>query len=116
MQSCSRVCDSHLLQMQQSPHLHGLQQAWRVAASSAGCCLLLLQGSDPKQFRQQYEEKLRAAEMEAIQDYIAENDHLVTLHKEVCCVRAPYSHMRAAAGDCTAQPDGKHCIRRQQYL
>ena len=44
--------------------------------------LLAAQGCDPKQYRQQYEEKLRAAEMEAIQDYIAENDNLVTLHRE----------------------------------
>ena len=41
------------------------------------------QGSNPKQYRQQYEEKLRAAEMEAIQDYIAENHNLVTLHQQV---------------------------------
>lgn len=50
--------------------------AFRVAPAA-------LQGCAPKQYRQQYEEKLRAAEMEAIQDYIAENDNLVTLHKEV---------------------------------
>lgn len=42
-----------------------------------------VQGCDPKQYRNQYEEKLRAAEMEAIQDYIAESDNLVELHKEV---------------------------------
>ena len=42
-----------------------------------------MQGCDPKQYRNQYEEKLRAAEMEAIQDYIGESDNLVELHKEV---------------------------------
>lgn len=54
---------------------------------------MVAQGCDPKQYRNQYEEKLRAAEMEAIQDYIGESDNFVGLHKEVggevtCCTNS----------------------------
>lgn len=46
-------------------------------------------GSDPKVFSRQYETKLRQAELESIQDYIAESDNLVALHSQVgagCCL------------------------------
>ena len=62
------------------------------------------QGCDPKQYRQQYEEKLRTAEMEAIQDYIAENDNLVTLHKEVSRRRIPLPLNTLPAVGCLMQP------------
>lgn len=76
------MVDAHnLLQLQ-------LQRDSSAGHTTEGNCVRALQGCDPKKYRQQYEEKLRAAEMEAIQDYIAENDNLVTLHKEVTAAHA----------------------------
>jgi hypothetical protein len=40
-------------------------------------------GGDPKAFSRQYETKLRQAELESIQDYIAESDNLLALHAQV---------------------------------
>lgn len=40
-------------------------------------------GSDPKEYGRQYEAQLRSAELESIQDYIAESDNLVALHGQV---------------------------------
>lgn len=45
---------------------------------------ILDQGCDPKEYGQQYETKLRQAELESIQDYITESDNLVELHEQVC--------------------------------
>lgn len=44
---------------------------------------ILDQGCDPKEYGQQYETKLRQAELESIQDYITESDNLVELHEQV---------------------------------
>lgn len=44
---------------------------------------ILDQGCDPKEYGQQYETKLRQAELESIQDYITESDNLVELHDQV---------------------------------
>lgn len=60
--------------------------AW--ALSRALCCELLLSsisssGGDPKAFSRQYETRLRQAELESIQDYIAESDNLLALHSQV---------------------------------
>lgn len=46
---------------------------------------ILDQGCDPKEYGQQYETKLRQAELESIQDYITESDNLVELHEQVGC-------------------------------
>ncbi|DBA84296.1 TPA: hypothetical protein ACH3X2_006350 [Trebouxia sp. C0005] len=44
---------------------------------------ILDQGCDPKEYGQQYETKLRQAELESIQDYITESDNLVELHDQI---------------------------------
>ena len=44
---------------------------------------ILDQGCDPKEYGEQYEAKLRQAELESIQDYITESDNLVELHDQV---------------------------------
>ena len=49
---------------------------------------ILDQGCDPKEYGQQYETKLRQAELESIQDYITESDNLVELHEQVLPSRA----------------------------
>lgn len=52
---------------------------------------ILEQGGDPRAFERQYDEQLRAAELESIQDYILESDNLAALHQQVsdatktCC-------------------------------
>ena len=43
---------------------------------------ILDQGCDPKEYGQQYEMRLRQAELESIQDYLAESDNLVLLHEQ----------------------------------
>lgn len=54
---------------------------------------ILDQGCDPKAYGQQYETKLRQAELESIQDYITESDNLVELHEQVTySVRTPGLH------------------------
>ena len=45
---------------------------------------ILDQGCDPREYRRQYEARLQGAELESIQDYIAESDNLVLLHEQVC--------------------------------
>ena len=49
---------------------------------------ILDQGCNPKEYGQQYETKLRQAELESIQDYITESDNLVELHEQVGCSSA----------------------------
>jgi hypothetical protein len=39
-------------------------------------------GVDPKEYSRQYEARLRQAEVESIQDYIAESDSLAALHSQ----------------------------------
>jgi len=78
--------------------LEGLDAQLEKFADHEVVRAILDQGSDPRQFRQQYEEKLRAAELEAIQDYIAENDHLVTLHKEITTCDAILADMESMLG------------------
>ena len=47
-------------------------------------------GVDPRAYGRQYEAQLRSAEMESIQDYIAQSDNLAALHSEVgACGAAP---------------------------
>ena len=41
------------------------------------------QGSDPREYGKQYEVKLRKAELESIEDYIAESKNLTILHEQV---------------------------------
>lgn len=41
-----------------------------------------------EEYTQGVDEKLRALELESIQDYIAESDNLVDLHQQVCTERA----------------------------
>lgn len=43
---------------------------------------ILDQGCDPKEYGRQYETRLRQAELESIQDYLAESDNLVLLHEQ----------------------------------
>lgn len=43
---------------------------------------ILDQGCDPKEYGRQYEMRLRQAELESIQDYLAESDNLVLLHEQ----------------------------------
>ena len=71
-------------------HLHGnggnlpLQLAAFCSAVRPHVCSHgALQGCDAKEYGRQYESKLRAAELESIQDYIAESDNLVVLHEQV---------------------------------
>ena len=45
--------------------------------------LPLLPGVDPREYARRYEEKLRAAEMESIQDYLGEAEALAALHAQV---------------------------------
>ena len=47
---------------------------------------ILDQGCDPKEYGRQYEVRLRQAELESIQDYLAESDNLLTLHQQVSSV------------------------------
>lgn len=44
---------------------------------------ILDQGGDPRAFERQYEDQLRAAELDSIQDYILESDNLAALHQQV---------------------------------
>ena len=56
-----------------------------LAANTPPCYLstcLLLAGVDPKEYSRQYEARLRQAEVESIQDYIAESDSLAALHSQ----------------------------------
>ena len=43
---------------------------------------ILDQGCDPREYGRQYETRLRQAELESIQDYLAESDNLVLLHEQ----------------------------------
>lgn len=56
---------------------------------------ILDQGCDPKEYGQQYETKLRQAELESIQDYITESDNLVELHEQVCISKDLQSTLHA---------------------
>jgi hypothetical protein len=48
----------------------------------------VLQGCVLEEYSQGVEEKLRALELESIQDYIAESDNLVDLHQQVISMLA----------------------------
>lgn len=78
--------------------LDGLDEQLDKFADHEVVRAILDQGCDPKQYRQQYEEKLRAAEMEAIQDYIAENENLVTLHREISACDSILAGMESMLG------------------
>ncbi len=54
---------------------------------------ILDQGCDPKEYGQQYETKLRQAELESIQDYITESDNLVELHDQVRSKSQQHLHL-----------------------
>jgi hypothetical protein len=47
------------------------------------CCCCCCQGCVLEEYSQGVDEKLRGLELESIQDYIAESDNLVDLHKQV---------------------------------
>lgn len=53
------------------------------------CVCCVLQGCVLEEYSQGVEEKLRALELESIQDYIAESDNLVDLHQQVIQTLAP---------------------------
>jgi hypothetical protein len=54
-----------------------------ASAAAAGLTLASLQGCVLEEYSQGVDEKLRGLELESIQDYIAESDNLVDLHKQV---------------------------------
>ena len=71
---------------------------------------ILDQGCDPKEYGQQYETKLRQAELESIQDYITESDNLVELHEQVylstipeACIQLHAWHMFSSLNHCVSQ-------------
>lgn len=45
---------------------------------------ILDKGCVPKEYARDIDDRLRAAELDSIQDYIAESDNLVALHSQVC--------------------------------
>jgi len=47
------------------------------------CCLISILGTEPRDMVAQFDAKLSAAEVNAIQDYIAESDNLIALHGEI---------------------------------
>lgn len=63
--------------------LAGVEDQLELFANHDVLKAILDQGCDPKEYGQQYETKLRQAELESIQDYITESDNLVELHEQV---------------------------------
>ena len=63
--------------------LAGVEDQLELFANHEVLKAILDQGCDPKEYGQQYETKLRQAELESIQDYITESDNLVELHEQV---------------------------------
>ena len=57
---------------------------------------ILDQGCDPREYGRQYETRLRQAELESIQDYLAESDNLVLLHEQARA-QVPWSAGSGAA-------------------
>jgi hypothetical protein len=57
--------------------------AWLIMSFVGLRHVLVLQGCVLEEYTQGVEEKLRALELESIQDYIAESDNLVDLHQQV---------------------------------
>ena len=45
---------------------------------------ILDRGCEPREYGRQQETQLRQAELESIQDYLAESDNLKLLHEQVC--------------------------------
>lgn len=66
-----------------SLHHQGLEAALERFADHDVLRAVLDLGSDPKEYGRQYEAQLRSAELESIQDYIAESDNLVALHGQI---------------------------------
>ncbi|KAK9786909.1 hypothetical protein WJX73_004682 [Symbiochloris irregularis] len=64
--------------------LQGLEEAVAQFADHEVLRAILEQGGDPRAFERQYDEQLRAAELESIQDYILESDNLAALHQQIC--------------------------------
>lgn len=75
--------------------------------SEKNCLLPCQAGVDPREYGRRYEEKLRAAEMESIQDYLGEAEALAALHAQVlalppraapsCLLRLPPSPLPGLA-------------------
>lgn len=65
---------------------------------------ILDQGGDPRAFERQYEDQLRAAELESIQDYILESDNLAALHEQVALSQGALSLIsaRVRGADCNS--------------
>lgn len=63
--------------------LKGLEDQLEAFADHEVLKAIMDQGCDPKEYGLKYEQKLREAELESIQDYIAESDNLVALHEQV---------------------------------
>ncbi|KAK9838884.1 hypothetical protein WJX74_005159 [Apatococcus lobatus] len=63
--------------------LQGLEAALERFADHDVLRAVLDLGSDPREYGRQYEAQLRSAELESIQDYIAESDNLVALHGQI---------------------------------
>ena len=63
--------------------LAGVEDELELFANHDVLKAILDQGCDPKEYGQQYETKLRQAELESIQDYITESDNLVELQEQV---------------------------------
>jgi hypothetical protein len=64
-------------------NLSSLQQDLDNFIDSAQLDAILNQGADLIQFSREYEDKLQAAEVQAIQAYIAESQNLLSLHKQI---------------------------------
>ena len=80
MQLKTAVCLSPSWQLSERRAAAGPERAWPRRSGEPPAPPA---GGDPKAFSRQYESQLRAAELESIQDYIAESDNLLALHAQV---------------------------------
>lgn len=80
---------------------------WKPHARQSCMRALLLQGCVLEEYSAGVEEKLRALELESIQDYIAESDNLVDLHQQVNrTVHMPAARVRCCSVHAAAGQQG----------
>lgn len=72
---------------------------------------ILDQGRVPKEYARGIDDRLRTAELESIQDYIAESDNLVSLHGQVGAMRTRWGLEQGRRSKLSAR---RHYVRRQR--
>lgn len=75
--TCDVVC-THTSLDRGMPHIR-----WLLTMAAADSLWAMLQGCVLEEYTMGVEDKLRALELESIQDYITESDNLVDLHQQV---------------------------------